>query len=211
MSVLRKLLIVLLAIGMAFSTCYITLQAVMYGMLAEMMKPVPGIGPIFWLKTWEWIQGEPQSNGEENYGNVGLTWGGAIYSGANEALPYGWPTAFLEITQGPYAGHMAIDLANYSGTPIDSTMRGTVVYSGWSNVGYGNLVIVQSNTAMGTVQTYYAHMRTTDVVPGQIVDRGQQVGEMGSTGNSTGPHLHYETRLNGALINPLLSIPAGSP
>jgi murein DD-endopeptidase MepM/ murein hydrolase activator NlpD len=209
--ILRRLFIALLILGMVFSTGYIILQAVMYGMLAEIMKPVPGIGPIFWLRTWEWMLGHPQPDEEEKYGSVGLTWGGAIYSGADESLPYGWPTAFSAITQGPHAGHVAIDLANVAGTPIYSTMQGTVVYSGWSDVGYGNLVVVQANTPIGTVQTYYAHLRAVDVAPGQVVNRGQPVGEMGTTGNSTGPHLHYETRLNGTLINPLLSIPASSP
>ncbi len=208
MPLLRKLFMLFLVIGFTFSTCFVILQVVMYGMLAELMRPVPGVGEIFAFRTWEWIFGIPQDSGEpEKYGTVNPTWLGAIYIGA-DGIPVGWPVEYLEITQGYYAGHAGMDFSNYTGTPIYATMKGTVVYAGWSNVGYGNLVIVQADTPAGKVETYYAHQRALNVAPGMVVEQGQQVGEVGSTGNSTGPHLHYEVRIDGKPINPLSTIPA---
>jgi murein DD-endopeptidase MepM/ murein hydrolase activator NlpD len=206
--VLRKLLMLFLAIGLAFTTCFLILQVTMYAMLAEMMRPVPGIGEIFAFRTWEWIFGTPQEGDRpEKYGKVNPTWPGAIYTG-QDGIPVGWAAEYLRITQEFGPGHGGIDLSNYTGTPIYATMKGTVVYAGWSDVGYGNLVIIQADTSAGRIETYYAHQRAIDVAPGMVVEAGRQIGEMGSTGNSTGPHLHYEVRLNGETINPRVTIPA---
>jgi murein DD-endopeptidase MepM/ murein hydrolase activator NlpD len=98
-----------------------------------------------------------------------------------------------------YTGHRAIDYAAPTGTPIRSVGDGTVVRSGW-NGGYGNFVSVRHN---GTYTTNYAHMSRIAVRYGQKVTQGETIGYVGSTGFSTGPHLHYEMVKNGVKINPL--------
>jgi murein DD-endopeptidase MepM/ murein hydrolase activator NlpD len=72
------------------------------------------------------------------------------------------------------------------------------VYAGWNTQGYGNLVIVEN----GAYKTYYAHLSSIPVDVGDSVNAGSTIGISGNTGNSTGPHLHYEIRKNGTAINP---------
>lgn len=95
-------------------------------------------------------------------------------------------------TQGIH-GHNGIDLASYYGAPILAAADGQVIVSkvgGWGG-GYGNYVVIQHGNGM---QTLYAHMSEVMVSVGQRVEKGQQVGKMGSTGRSTGTHLHFEVR-----------------
>ncbi len=96
-------------------------------------------------------------------------------------------------------GHRAIDYAASSGTPIRATADGTVVSAGWSKAGYGNLISIRHNS---TYSTNYAHLSKFAVKSGQKVKQGQTIGYVGSTGFSTGPHLHYEMVKNGTKINP---------
>lgn len=102
------------------------------------------------------------------------------------------------LTQSFHTGHTGLDFGIPLGTPVKSTMNGKVVYAGWNNEGYGNLVIVQN----GAYKTYYAHLSSIPVQVGQQVQAGSVIGISGSTGNSTGPHVHYEIRLNGQPIDP---------
>ena len=115
----------------------------------------------------------------------------------SHAEPSGRPVEG-RITQEPHAGHMAFDIAVPVGTPIKTTMDGTVVHAGWNNQGYGNLVIVEN----GPYRTYYAHLSSIPVSVGDQVSAGSIIGLSGNTGNSTGPHLHYEIRKDKAAINP---------
>lgn len=94
--------------------------------------------------------------------------------------------------------HTGMDIATASGTPITSIASGTVTYSGWKG-SYGNLVIIDHGNG---VQSYYAHCSALYVSVGQNVSGGSQIAAVGSTGNSTGPHLHLEIRVNGATVNP---------
>ena len=94
--------------------------------------------------------------------------------------------------------HTGLDIANSTGTPIKAAATGTVVYSGYKG-SYGNLVIVAHTNS---IQTYYAHCSRLYVSVGQTVTQGQVIGAVGSTGNSTGPHLHLEVRVNGVAKNP---------
>lgn len=104
--------------------------------------------------------------------------------------------------------HRAIDYAAPVGTPVLSVGDGTIVFAGWSG-GYGNFVKVRHNS---TYQTHYAHLSRIAVSHGQVVEQGQVIGYVGSTGFSTGPHLHYEIQKNGTLVNPLqIELPAGDP
>lgn len=95
--------------------------------------------------------------------------------------------------------HPGIDIADDAGTPIVATADGVVTDAGWNSGGYGNMVDIDHGN--GYV-TRYAHAQAVVVSPGQYVRRGQVIAYMGSTGYSTGPHLHYEVRVNGKAINP---------
>ncbi|HEU4695914.1 MAG TPA: M23 family metallopeptidase [Sphingomicrobium sp.] len=98
------------------------------------------------------------------------------------------------------AMHPGIDLAGSYGTPIYATADGTVVRAGWNSGGYGNLVELDHGRG---ITTRYGHMSAILVHAGDHVVRGQQIGRMGSTGRSTGNHLHYEVRIDGRAVNPI--------
>lgn len=122
----------------------------------------------------------------------------SLFSGAVSAsAPHGKPLNGV-ITQGSHTGHTALDFGVPVGTNVHSTMSGKVVYAGWNNEGYGNLVIVEN----GNYRTYYAHLSKIPVEVGQAVKADEVIGFSGNTGNSTGPHLHYEVRKNGVTIDP---------
>jgi peptidoglycan hydrolase-like protein with peptidoglycan-binding domain len=95
--------------------------------------------------------------------------------------------------------HDGIDFPAPMGTPIGAAGVGTVVSGGWNSGGYGNLLIIQHRLGY---QTWYAHLSGFAVSAGQRVAGGSRVAYVGSTGHSTGPHLHFEVRLNGVPINP---------
>ena len=94
--------------------------------------------------------------------------------------------------------HTGLDIANSSGTPIKAAATGTVIYSGYKG-SYGKLVIVAHTNS---IQTYYAHCSRLYVNVGQTVSQGETIAAVGSTGNSTGPHLHLEIRVDGKAKNP---------
>ena len=96
--------------------------------------------------------------------------------------------------------HPGIDIANDMGTPIVATADGTVAVAGWNSGGYGNMVDIDHGNGL---MTRYGHAMQVVVVPGQHVRRGQVIAYMGSTGYSTGPHVHYEVRINGSPVNPV--------
>ncbi len=98
------------------------------------------------------------------------------------------------------AMHPGIDLAGPMGTPIYATADGTVLRAGWNSGGYGNLVELDHGKG---IATRYGHMSAILVSAGQHITRGQQIGRMGSTGRSTGSHLHYEVRIDGRPVNPI--------
>ncbi|GLS87656.1 peptidase M23 [Cypionkella aquatica] len=100
--------------------------------------------------------------------------------------------------------HEGQDMAGDYGTPIYSTADGVVTYAGWEN-GYGRLVKIQH--AFG-IETRYGHMSQIRAEVGQKVSRGDQIGDMGNSGRSTGTHLHYEIRIGGSAINPMTFIKA---
>ncbi len=94
--------------------------------------------------------------------------------------------------------HTGVDVATSSGTPITTIAPGTVTYAAYKG-SYGNLIIVDHGNG---VQSYYAHCSAIYVSAGQTIGAGTTVGAVGSTGNSTGPHLHLEIRINGSPVNP---------
>src|SRR5690606_16201484 len=114
-----------------------------------------------------------------------------------------WPTVggYISSNVGYRWGsyHKGIDIARPSNRSILAADNGTVVSAGYSG-GFGNKIEINHNNGMKTI---YAHLSSINVSVGQTVQRGQQIGIMGSTGNSTGVHLHFEVYKNGALQNPL--------
>ena len=100
--------------------------------------------------------------------------------------------------------HAGVDLAAPRGTPIFATADGVVTEAGRES-GYGNVVRVQHELGFETV---YAHLSSISVRPGQLLSRGEKIGGMGSTGRSTGSHLHYEVRVNGKPVNPMIYLEA---
>ena len=118
--------------------------------------------------------------------------------------PTGWPTnGFISSGYGlRWNGaefHQGIDIAAEMGTPIVATADGVVTIAGWNAGGYGNMVDIDHGSG---VSTRYGHASTIVVTVGQRVRRGQIIAYVGSTGHSTGPHLHYEVRLSGQPVNP---------
>ena len=101
--------------------------------------------------------------------------------------------------------HRGIDLAAKPGTPIFAVADGVVVYSDNKQRGYGNLVIIDHGKGVLTV---YAHNRRNLVDEGERVRQGARIAEVGNTGRSTGPHLHFELRVKGKAVNPLDYLPA---
>jgi murein DD-endopeptidase MepM/ murein hydrolase activator NlpD len=99
--------------------------------------------------------------------------------------------------------HKGQDIAAPMGTPVMATADGTIITAGWQR-GYGWVVYIDHGNG---ITTRYGHLSRIDVELGQTIRRGQQLGLVGSTGRSTGPHLHYEVRINGQPVSPLLYLP----
>jgi len=110
-----------------------------------------------------------------------------------------WPTVGRRITQYYSWRHHAVDIANKTGTPIYAADAGLVEYIGWGK-GYGNQIVIDHG---GGKKTRYAHLSKFYVKKGQRVSKGETIGAMGSTGWSTGPHVHFEVIINGQKYNPL--------
>lgn len=126
--------------------------------------------------------------------------GGAVGTGG-----FIWPTANHTLSGNDYwSGHLAIDLAAGTGAPVWASDSGVVVFSGWAYGGYGIMVMIDHGNGW---QTVYAHLSQSTVDCGASVSQGQQIGLAGSTGNSTGPHLHFEIRLNSGFVNPFFVLP----
>jgi murein DD-endopeptidase MepM/ murein hydrolase activator NlpD len=104
--------------------------------------------------------------------------------------PFGWRWGRM---------HEGIDIAVPSGTPVHASAAGTVIYASWMS-GYGNFVIVDHG---GGIATAYGHNTSIAVAVGQHVNQGSVIAYSGSTGNSTGPHVHFEVRVNGQAVDPL--------
>ncbi len=116
---------------------------------------------------------------------------------------FGWPASGT-IFQGYWSGHPGIDIAAWSGAPINAADSGYVIFAGWNNTGYGYTVVIEHNNGF---QTLYGHLQAYYVEAGDNVAKGQQIAEMGSTGNSTGPHLHFEIRQGTVQRNPVGFLP----
>jgi murein DD-endopeptidase MepM/ murein hydrolase activator NlpD len=119
---------------------------------------------------------------------------GAVYNGVYGTDTFIWPAATRYISgyhYQPEINHYGIDIGGSIGVGIYAADNGVIVYAGWNNNGYGNLIVIDHGNGW---QTYYAHLDTVQVQCGQSVYQGDQIALMGSTGNSSGPHLHFEMR-----------------
>jgi murein DD-endopeptidase MepM/ murein hydrolase activator NlpD len=126
---------------------------------------------------------------------------GPIPEGASRGSGvFGWPVSGW-ISQYYWDYHRAIDIAGPEGTTVVAADSGYVAIVGSSNTGYGKYVVIDHGNGY---QTLYAHFSTYFVKVGQSVKKGQAIGLRGSTGNSTGPHVHFEIRKNGVQQNPML-------
>ncbi len=129
------------------------------------------------------------------------------------ALQFSWPLYSYRVTS-PFgfrriwvAGsnfHDGVDLSAPYGTRIHAALSGKVIFAGWNDQGYGNLVMIQSPE---NVTILYAHQSRIAVRYGQAVQRGQTIGYVGSTGDSTGPHVHFEVRIDSVPTDPLYYLP----
>jgi hypothetical protein len=123
-------------------------------------------------------------------------------------LPLAWPLTKARLGDpfGPRGDrfHSGIDLIAPARTPVYAARDGRVVYADWSEGGYGFLVVLDHGDGE---RTFYAHLSRIDVKVGVWVGQGVRVGLVGSTGDATGPHLHFEVRVRGAAVNPLTGLP----
>jgi murein DD-endopeptidase MepM/ murein hydrolase activator NlpD len=99
----------------------------------------------------------------------------------------------------PGANHMGVDIDGEEGDPVYAADNGVIVYAGWNNWGYGYMVVINHGNSW---QTLYAHLNAYYVSCGQSVAQGATIGAVGSTGNASGSHLHFEMMLGGGKVNP---------
>ncbi|MGI8931079.1 MAG: M23 family metallopeptidase, partial [Sphingomicrobium sp.] len=166
------------------------------------------------VNTTRFAQGgpfEPVGKGDATFKQLFSSWKKLdnLASGAI-AVPSDKPVKTAEFTSGygirsdPFRGsavkHAGIDLAAPIGTPIYATADGVVSDAGYNNGGYGNLIKLDHGKG---IETRYGHLSAILVSAGQRVTRGQMIGRMGSTGRSTGSHLHYEVRIDSRAVNPI--------
>jgi murein DD-endopeptidase MepM/ murein hydrolase activator NlpD len=144
------------------------------------------------------------AGGEKPYvPKVVTAYNGPVPEGSRGTGLFLWP-ATGSLTQGYWWGHRALDIAAYTGAPLYAADSGFVSFAGWTDIGYGYMIIIDHANGYAT---YYAHCSGFYVSVGQAVNRGQLIGTMGSTGNSTGPHVHFEIRLGDTLLNPRAYLP----
>lgn len=167
-----------------------------------------------------WMLGTPQSVSSERPGygilqaGIGVGWTGYIHPedpGPPGGIPFPYTPALNCLYRDPhYPTHSGVDFPEGPGAPVTATHAGRVVWA-QANGPWGNLVVVENSG----VQTYYAHLETFAVSRGEIISSGAAVGATGSTGSSTGPHLHYGIKVRnpggGAhWLNPLTSFAGAS-
>jgi len=127
------------------------------------------------------------------------------YEGAYGTGSFVWPAGNHSLSGNDYwSGHLGIDIAAGEGAPIYAADSGVVVFAGWANGGYGNMVMIDHGNGY---QTLYGHMSSVSVSCGRSVGQGGTIGFSGSTGNSTGAHLHFEVRYQGGFTNPWYILP----
>lgn len=121
--------------------------------------------------------------------------------------PLAWPV--VGTVSGTFdASHEAMDIGAPYGSMVYAADSGTITYAGWAYEGYGYSVIIDHGNGR---ETWYNHLKGALLEAGSFVERGTPIGEVGSTGHSTGPHVHFELRLNGARVDPMPYLPGSTP
>jgi murein DD-endopeptidase MepM/ murein hydrolase activator NlpD len=121
----------------------------------------------------------------------------------------GWSWPISGVVSGGFdAEHPALDIGAPYGSTVYAAAAGTITYSDWAFDGYGYTVIVDHGNGR---ETWYNHLKGALLPAGNVVERGTPVGEVGSTGHSSGPHVHFEVRDNGKQVNPLSFLPGDTP
>ena len=171
---------------------------------------------LFNDNTWRYVRTKPAQRDEKVFTENWNTTVTHVYYGVTaDNLPESTAIQLIDSLTGhhyPYKGYMSskygprkgrshqgVDLPLKTGDPVYATFDGVVRYSAFSSSGYGNLVIVRHDNGL---ETYYAHLSERLVEPNDRVVAGQQIGKGGSTGRSSGPHLHFETRYKGQSFDP---------
>lgn len=171
---------------------------------------------LFNDNTWRYVRTKPAQRDEKVFSENWNTTVTHVYYGVTaDNLPESTAIQLIDSLTGhhyPYKGYMSskygprkgrshqgVDLPLKTGDPVYATFDGVVRYSAFSSSGYGNLVIVRHDNGL---ETYYAHLSERLVEPNDRVVAGQQIGKGGSTGRSSGPHLHFETRYKGQSFDP---------
>ena len=145
---------------------------------------------------------------EQELVNMTSQWGD--YAGGKMAWPVIGPVTSefgmrIHPITGQYTMHTGIDIGVPMGTPVHAAADGVIYFSGWNTGGYGYLVMIDNGTENGkSIVTMYGHNSQLLVKAGEVVHRGDVISLAGSTGNSTGPHVHFEVRVNGTPQNPRL-------
>lgn len=143
---------------------------------------------------------ETKSTKANNFGQCPGGYSGAVGTGS-----FVWPSDKHYLSGYNYTSiHHGIDIKENVGDPIYATDGGVIVYSGWNDFGYGNLVVIDHGNGW---QSVYGHLSQIYVVCGQSISQGVGLGLAGSTGNSSGPHLHFELRYKGSYVNPWDMLP----
>lgn len=154
-----------------------------------------GVGEFTdWLESY--TREEPATS------SIGGSACGVITFGAYGNGTFVWPSTETWLSgydYSPSTNHRGIDIAGAIGNPIYAVDAGVIVYSNWNENGYGNLIVVDHGNGF---QSVYAHLDTYLKYCGDNVEQGEMIATMGTTGNSSGPHLHFELRLDGSPVNP---------
>ncbi|OGO12941.1 MAG: hypothetical protein A2Y53_05080 [Chloroflexi bacterium RBG_16_47_49] len=128
------------------------------------------------------------------------------YAGAYGSGAFAWPTSSHTLSGNDYwSGHLGFDIAGTIGDGVFASDGGVIVFAGWANGGYGYMVMIDHGNGY---QSLYAHLSAYNVSCGQSVYTGSYLGAVGSTGNSTGAHLHFEVRYLGGFLSPWYVLPA---
>jgi len=136
--------------------------------------------------------------GQIEFGGGSGSCGFQTNGGGNGSL--GLPVTGYTVVRGFSSFHSGIDLAKPIGSPVVAAGTGTIIFAGWSDWGYGNSIVIAHTPGL---MTLYGHLSQINVRCGQSVTRGELIGEVGSTGNSTGPHLHFEIRVGQVPVDPV--------
>ncbi len=180
-------------------------------LLDQVRRGYSGTGGPLTPLQFSTMGGEPDPDGMRANGILNSMDRINLYRIAAERAPFALPVQDAFRFTSPFGMrwgrlHAGTDFAAPIGTPIYATAEGVVTSAGWSS-GYGRLIKIQHEFG---IETRYAHLNAIRVEVGQRVSRGDRIGDMGNSGRSTGSHLHYEIRVGGEAVNPMIYIRAGT-